>query len=185
MIHVKSVNINEVIHSVPICHKTCLILLVTREKESLVTVSRRHYDIIITSGHLEYHSSHFECHSESPGFKMPRTSNELLEQRHNIRFCIRLDKTANETWLIMKQTYGNGCMARASVLRWYPLFKEGRQNAEDLPRPGRPVEVPTPQNIDKVKTLVQQDARLTTIDIAENVNMGAKYTGKNSNVKQC
>ena len=59
------------------------------------------------------------------------------------------------------------------VFRWYHLFKEGWQNAEDL-RPGRPVEVPTPQNIDKVKTLVQQDARLTTIDIAGNMNMGAK-----------
>ncbi|EGI70146.1 FLJ37770-like protein [Acromyrmex echinatior] len=43
-----------------------------------------------------------------------------FEQRANIKFCFKLGKTFTETHNLMKQVYGDNCVARASVYdQWY------------------------------------------------------------------
>jgi len=60
-----------------------------------------------------------------------------MEQRANIKFCFKLGKTAAETVELMKQVYGDKCLSRAQISRWYARFKGGVETIEDEARPGR------------------------------------------------
>ncbi|GFR33237.1 HTH_48 domain-containing protein [Trichonephila clavata] len=63
-----------------------------------------------------------------------------LEQRCGIKFCVRLQKSALETFDIdmIREVFNDEAMSRASIFRWHNVFKEGRQNVEDIERDGRP-----------------------------------------------
>jgi hypothetical protein len=61
-----------------------------------------------------------------------------MEQRTNIKFCLKLGKTAVETVEMMRQVYGNNYLSRAQMFRWYAQLKSGVETAEDEARPGRP-----------------------------------------------
>ena len=60
-----------------------------------------------------------------------------MEQRANIKFCFKLGKTAAET-VELRQVYGDICLSRAQIFRWYALFKSDVETIEDEARPGRP-----------------------------------------------
>jgi hypothetical protein len=45
------------------------------------------------------------------GFKM--------EQRAAIKFCVKLKKTTNETFEMLKSAYREECLSRTSVFEWY------------------------------------------------------------------
>ena len=53
-----------------------------------------------------------------------------------------------------------------TVFRWVKAFKAGKIPVEDDTRPGRPKTSITKANIAAVKTVVEQDARLSVRDIA-------------------
>jgi transposase len=61
------------------------------------------------------------------------------EMRCAVRFCHRLGKSAPETIQMMKEAYKEDCLGESTIFRWYKAFKEGRESAELLPRPGRQV----------------------------------------------
>ena len=61
-----------------------------------------------------------------------------MEQRANIKCCFKLGKTAAETVELMRQVYGNNCLSRAQIFRWYARFKSGVETIEDEARLGRP-----------------------------------------------
>ncbi|EGI70284.1 FLJ37770-like protein [Acromyrmex echinatior] len=61
-----------------------------------------------------------------------------FEQRANIKFCFKLGKTFTETHNLMKQVYGDNCVARASIYEWYTRFKNGREDINDDAHTGRP-----------------------------------------------
>ena len=61
-----------------------------------------------------------------------------FEQRANIKFCFKLGKTFTETHNLMKQVYGDNCVARTSVYEWYTRFKNGREDINDDAHTGRP-----------------------------------------------
>ena len=54
----------------------------------------------------------------------------------------------------------------AQIFRWVKAFKSGKFSVEDDTRPGRPKTSVTKANIDAVKIVVEQDARLSVKDIA-------------------
>jgi hypothetical protein len=61
-----------------------------------------------------------------------------LEQRINMRFCVKIGKSASETLVPLTLAYGEYTMNKSSVsecLRW---FKEGQEDLEDNPRSGQP-----------------------------------------------
>jgi hypothetical protein len=55
----------------------------------------------------------------------------LLEQRINIKFCAKLNKSASETLQMLIEAYGADAMKKSSVSEWHKRFKEGREDVKD------------------------------------------------------
>ena len=51
-----------------------------------------------------------------------------MEQRTNIKFCIKLEKNFAETYELMKKVYGDDCMSRTQVYTCFTRFKNGRDD---------------------------------------------------------
>ena len=64
---------------------------------------------------------------------------ENIEQRYAIKVCVKLNKSATETFASLTEAYGDATLSRTMVFKWHKAFKEGRENAEDNPRSGRPI----------------------------------------------
>jgi hypothetical protein len=54
-----------------------------------------------------------------------------LEQRANIKFCVKHGKSGAETFEMMRHAYGNEAMSRARCFEWHTCFKGGRTSLED------------------------------------------------------
>jgi len=61
-----------------------------------------------------------------------------LEQRSAIKFCVKLNENATESYEKLKRAYGEHALSRTRVFRWYKAFLGGRESVEDEPRSGRP-----------------------------------------------
>ena len=55
-----------------------------------------------------------------------------------INSVLNSGKTAAETVELMRQEYGDNCLSRAQIFRWYARFESGVETIEDEARPGRP-----------------------------------------------
>lgn len=49
----------------------------------------------------------------------------LIEQQIFIEFHMKLEKAATETYILLKEVYGNGCLSRTWFLEWFKHFKNG------------------------------------------------------------
>jgi len=83
-----------------------------------------------------------------------------VEQGVNVKFCVKLGKSATETCDLLKKVYGDECISRTQVFDWFKRFKEGREEIGDDQRPGRPSTSKTEANIEKVGEIVRQNRRL-------------------------
>ena len=54
-----------------------------------------------------------------------------FEQRVNIKFCVKLGKTATETLQLLRDAYGDEALSRARVFEWHRRFVLGRVSVED------------------------------------------------------
>jgi hypothetical protein len=61
-----------------------------------------------------------------------------VEQRVNVKFCVKLGKFATETYDLVKKVYGDEYLSHTRVFEWLKMFKEGREEIGDDQRPGRP-----------------------------------------------
>ena len=61
-----------------------------------------------------------------------------FEQRANIKFCLKLGKTAAKTHQMMQKVYGDKCLYRSTICELFKRFKEGRQDLNDDERSSRP-----------------------------------------------
>jgi len=100
-----------------------------------------------------------------------KMSDKNLEQRINIKFCVKFGKSASETWALLIVAYGEFAMKKSSVFEWHRLFKEGRENVQHDPRSGQPKTQRRDANVDRVRTLVRSDRRLGVKVIAEELNI--------------
>jgi len=48
-----------------------------------------------------------------------------LEQRINIKFCVKIGKSASEKVALLTVAYGEYAMEKSSVFEWHRRFKEG------------------------------------------------------------
>ena len=64
--------------------------------------------------------------------------NVNMEQRVNVKFCVKLGKSATETYDLLKKVYGDECLSRTQVFEWFRRFKEGREEIGDDQLPGHP-----------------------------------------------
>ena len=92
-----------------------------------------------------------------------------IEQRINIKFCVKLGKTVTETLKMLRDIYGDS--SRTRVFEWHKQFVEGRDDVEDDPKSGRPCTSTTDTNIKKVRQLVRSDRCLKICVIATEVGM--------------
>ena len=71
-----------------------------------------------------------------------------LEQRCAIKFCVKLNENAAETYEKLRRAYGEHALSRTQVFRWHKAFLDGRESVEDLARQKRtimlPVTLPSP-----------------------------------------
>ena len=93
------------------------------------------------------------------------------EQRVNIRFLVKLKKSATETFLLLTEAYGEDCMSRAHVFEWHKRFSEGRESVKDDVRPGHPSTPVTDDNIEEVQDVIRKYRRLGVQAVAEEVNL--------------
>lgn len=93
------------------------------------------------------------------------------EQRINIKFLVKLRKTATEAYDMLLEAYGDTCMSRARVFEWHRRFSMGRESVEDDDRSGRPRKSITDDSIRKVRDVVRGDRRLGVRAIAEIVDL--------------
>ncbi|KAL4126973.1 hypothetical protein QTP88_011171 [Uroleucon formosanum] len=93
-----------------------------------------------------------------------------IEQRYAIKFCVKLGDSVAETYDKLVKVFGDEALSRAQAFRWHNNFKNGRESVGDEPRSGRPVEART-DNVQRVRTLVRQDRRLTVRMLADELNL--------------
>jgi transposase len=98
-------------------------------------------------------------------------SDKKLEQRINIKFCVKIGKSASETLALLTVAYGEYDMRKSSVFEWHGRFKEGREDVRDDPRSGQPKTQRTETNVDRVRNLVRSVRRLGVKVIAEELNV--------------
>jgi hypothetical protein len=60
------------------------------------------------------------------------------KQQVNIKFLVKLKKSATETFQLLTEAYGEDCMSCARVFEWHKRFSEGRESVKDDDCPGRP-----------------------------------------------
>ncbi|XP_053949178.1 uncharacterized protein LOC128857446 [Anastrepha ludens] len=90
---------------------------------------------------------------------------DLIEQRSAIKFCLRNEISAAETFSMLQKAFGDSTMSQKNVYKWYKDFKEeGHERLDDLERSGRPSTSTDDQHVNKVKELVFKTRRLTDKD---------------------
>ena len=93
-----------------------------------------------------------------------------IEQRYATKFCVKLNKSAKETFLSLMEAYGDATLSRTMVFKWHKAFKESRENVEDDSRSGRPTSSTNDENVEVVRAVMAKDRRLS-------VRMNAEETG--------
>jgi hypothetical protein len=59
-----------------------------------------------------------------------------LEQRANIKFCVKLGKSGAESFEMISRAYRKEAMSRARCFEWHARLKGGRTSLEDDERSG-------------------------------------------------
>ena len=94
-----------------------------------------------------------------------------MEQRANIKFCVKLEKKFAEICKLMKKVYGDDCMTRIQVYTWFTRFKNGHDDLNDDPRPGRPEASNRAELVEKVREIIAIDANSTVRMLTEELNL--------------
>ena len=71
----------------------------------------------------------------------------------------------------LQRAYGEHSLYRAQVFRWNKSFLEGREQVEDEPRAGRTSTSKTDDNVERVRSFVRSDRRLTLRMISSELNL--------------
>jgi len=96
---------------------------------------------------------------------------QKFEQSCAIKFCVKLGESATVTYEKLQRAYGEHTLSRAQVFRWHKSFLEGREQVEDEPRAGRHSTSKTDDNVERVRSLVRSDRRLTLCMISSELNL--------------
>jgi len=100
-----------------------------------------------------------------------KMSDKNVEQQINIKFCVKIVKSASETLALLTVAYGEIAMKKSSVFDWHRRFKGWREDVQDDPRSGQPKMQRTDANVNRVRTLERLARRLGVRVIAEELNM--------------
>ncbi|XP_060555054.1 protein GVQW3-like, partial [Ruditapes philippinarum] len=105
------------------------------------------------------------------------TSQERLELRANIKFCMELGETPTDTYKKLQRIRGENAVFRALVFKWFRRFFEGRKSLEDDEGCGRRSSV-KPSDVTSIEDIIKEDARVTVREISEVTGMSYGITKK-------
>ena len=52
---------------------------------------------------------------------------ENIEQRYAIKFCVKLNRSATQTFASLTEVYGDATLSRTVVFKWHKAFRESRK----------------------------------------------------------
>lgn len=99
---------------------------------------------------------------------------KLVEQRVCLKFCVTNEISCADSLKMLQKTYQDSCMSKTQVYEWYKAFKNGREEIVDLLRSGRPSTCTTDENINKIKTLLLQNRRMSVRELAHELDISFK-----------
>jgi len=73
-----------------------------------------------------------------------------VEQRDNVKFCVKLGKSAKESYDLLEKFHGDECSPRIQFFGWFKRFKVPREETGDNHRHGGPSLSKIGANIEKV-----------------------------------
>jgi hypothetical protein len=97
-------------------------------------------------------------------------SDKNLEQWINMKFCVKIGKSASGMLALLTVAYGEHAMKKLSVFELHRQFKKGREDVQDDPRSGRPKMRRRDANVDRVRTLVRSE-RSSGVGLIAELNM--------------
>jgi [histone H3]-lysine36 N-dimethyltransferase SETMAR len=100
-------------------------------------------------------------------FKMSK----FTDQRICIKFCLKNNISATDTFKMLTKCFGDECLSRTRVFEWYKMFENGREIVQNLDHPRRSLTSVNEQNIQVIKDLVIHNRRITIRDIAEHIQI--------------
>jgi histone-lysine N-methyltransferase SETMAR len=96
---------------------------------------------------------------------------EKSEFRVLIKHYFLRKKTITQTKASLDKYYGDSSPSIGTIHKWFTEFRCGRTSTSDAERSGRPIEVTTPEMINKIHDMVLADRRLKVREIAEAVGI--------------
>jgi len=77
------------------------------------------------------------------------------EQRINMKFCFKLQKSAKEKQEMLKLVYGDAAVTMKMVYKWFEWFRNGCESVEDEERSGHPSTSKTQENFERVSKMIR------------------------------
>jgi hypothetical protein len=71
------------------------------------------------------------------------------EQRINMKFCLRLQKSAKETHKMLKLVYGDAAVTMKMVCKWFKWFCNGCESVEETERLEHPSTSKVQENVER------------------------------------
>ena len=96
---------------------------------------------------------------------------QKFEQSCAIKFYVKLGESATVTYKKLQRTYGEHSLYRAQLFKWNKSFLEGQEQVEYEPSAGRNSTSKTDDNVERVRSLVKSDRRLTLRMISIELNL--------------
>ncbi|EZA52415.1 Histone-lysine N-methyltransferase SETMAR, partial [Ooceraea biroi] len=93
--------------------------------------------------------------------------NQKEHFRHILFYYFRKGKNAVQARKKLSDVYGEDALKLRQCQNSFTKFRSADFNAKDAPRSGRPIEI----DGDEIKALIDSNRRLTTREIAENLNI--------------
>lgn len=99
---------------------------------------------------------------------MAKKSGDNLQDEQQAYCKIRgkLGYSALEIKSDLDKVYGESALPYRTVARWVSLFRGGRENIQDEPRPGRPATAVSDKDVASVKVLIEEYALYTVEELA-------------------
>jgi len=100
-----------------------------------------------------------------------------IETRAVINFFFLYGKAPKEIHAILTETLGEHAPSYATVKNWVARFKRADFSTCDVPRPGRPKIVTTPEIIDQIHKPITEDRQISAKSIAEQLGISRERVG--------
>ena len=98
---------------------------------------------------------------------VPFAIQENIEEWYAIKFCVKLNKSATETFASLTKADGDVTVLRTVVFKWHRVSKEGWENVEDDPHLRRPNSSTNDQIVEVVRAVMAKHRQLSAWMIAE------------------